>query len=45
MVSELGKCDVCNGKLILTGKKEVAGTRYNILKCEKCNKQVVKHQD
>jgi len=39
-----GKCDVCKGDLTLKETKEVGGTKYKILKCEKCNKQIARHE-
>lgn len=43
MITDYGKCKVCNGNLILSEKKEVAGTVYLILECEKCNKKIARH--
>lgn len=44
MAGSEGECDVCKGNLILKENKEVGGTKYKILKCEKCNKQVARHE-
>jgi|TARA_B100001971_G_C17789811_1_gene333948 hypothetical protein len=45
VVSDYGKCDICRGKLLLKETKEVSGTMYNILRCGKCNKQIVRNKN
>jgi len=36
------RCDMCNSPLIEEGIREVADTPYMILKCNKCNKKIIK---
>ena len=45
MAADLGQCDVCKGKLAIKEKKEVSGTLYNIIQCEKCKKEVIRKTD
>jgi hypothetical protein len=43
MEASYGSCDVCNkGKFELKEKKEVAGSQYNMLICNKCHRQVAR---
>ncbi len=40
---DYGKCSLCKGKYKLMETKDVKGTEYTIVKCEKCGHQVAKH--
>ena len=39
------KCQLCNGKMVLREEKLVGDTKYNIYKCEKCNRVVAKSSE
>ncbi len=41
---ETEKCELCDGKMVEKETQEVAGTRYRILKCEKCKHQVARSE-
>ncbi len=36
------RCKLCNGKMVLKEERVVVDTKYNIFKCEKCNRIVAK---
>ncbi len=37
------KCELCNGRLIKKAIKVIKGTKYQILKCDKCKHTIAKH--
>ncbi|GEM_PF-1397344 len=45
MVKHFGKCSLCGGDLIKVREEVVSGTKYFILKCEKCGHEVAKTKD
>jgi len=43
MAEDYGQCSLCKkGRLIKKEEKEVGGTTYFILRCDKCNHQVAR---
>ncbi len=42
-MSDYGKCSLCGGKYQLVETREVKGTKYEIVQCEKCKHRVAKH--
>jgi hypothetical protein len=39
---DYGRCELCKAKYQLVEAKEMGGTRYNVLKCEKCGRKVIR---
>ncbi|MEM2121421.1 MAG: hypothetical protein QXU20_02045 [Candidatus Woesearchaeota archaeon] len=37
-----GRCDICGTELIKVGEKLIGTTKYILLKCTKCNKQIAR---
>ncbi len=37
-----GMCDVCGGRLIMVESRDVGGTEYVLLRCEKCNRIIAR---
>ncbi len=43
IAEDYGKCNLCKeGKMTKKDEKEVGGTRYLILKCDKCNHEIAR---
>ena len=46
MKDDYGECSLCKkGRFLLKEKKKLAGTDYNVLKCDKCGYCVAKRND
>jgi len=39
---EEGVCEICGGNYVLKEKKQMAGSEYKVLRCEKCKHQVAR---
>ncbi len=43
MAEDYGQCSLCKkGRLVKKEEKEIGGSMYTILKCDKCNHQVAR---
>lgn len=38
-------CEMCDSELVKIDTKIISDTKYNILKCEKCNRQVARREE
>lgn len=41
-MGDYGKCSICGEDLMLHESKDVGGAHYNILRCKKCRRQVIR---
>jgi uncharacterized protein YlaI len=36
------KCGICGADMVLIGARTIAGTKYEILKCEECHHEIAR---
>ena len=41
-MADKSKCQMCGGKLVKVREENVSDTRYLILRCEKCGREIAK---